>query len=896
MLKYITKGNANPKGKPRVYFSCHPREYGAFLEPIAKELLAKQNCAVFYPETPDEARDEAFWEDLGQMQLFVMPVTTRLLTTENAAMEEFRFAISHHIPVLPLMQESGLEEVFNQKCGDLQFLDPNARDNTAIGYEEKLEKYLSSVLIGDELAAKVRAAFDAYVFLSYRKKDRRHAQELMRLIHSNEFARDIAIWYDEYLTPGENFNDAIRDALEKSQLFALAVTPSLLEEVVDKDGRLVDNYIVAHEYPMAKDGGKPILPVEMVSTDREALEAKYRDIPACTNGHDAPALSEALLAQLRRIALRENDHDLTHNYLIGLAYLHGIDVEVCYDRAVTLITSAAESGLLEAMTKLVEMYRNGMGVARSYETAIIWQEKKIEWMETAWNSMPDNHRNTPENIGVVDALFWAMYDCCMYYSELNNTAGEMEMCQRALKHLNHSDSPFDPKTARDRYICCERLGRLYMNEGELAKARPLLERCVKINRGYRGPYDRTGGWRADLASSYRNLGDLCKIQGDLAGAEKNYENAAAINREYIAQRPTVRARRAAGLDEQRLGSLYWDKADPGGAIRHYEKASAIFEELIAEEESRLDRYNLANVFTMLGDVYIRRSDFQRGQAFYEQALALRRELYEKYGTHSDMRAVSMTFERLGTLWERRKEYARALEYFVQAREMHEKLAEISENLESQTDLSISYQKIAGAKYKLGDGEGAIEYYGKARDILEKLAEKADTIAVKEMLAEVMGCLGRVHMGSNELVAAKACADRALELYRMVAAESDAIGAKHELTVALFCEGEICVKLSAEFLRERGLTFAVKDEEASRITLFGRQCLKEAVALAEEVAAAAPLPEHRYALAIAYMKVCYTQPFALWRNKKKARRILKQLVEEYPQDPKYRAALESIGKG
>ena len=43
-----------------------------------------------------------------------------------------------------------------------------------------------------------RHAFDAYIFLSYRKKDRRYANELMRLIHNNPECRDIAIWFDEF--------------------------------------------------------------------------------------------------------------------------------------------------------------------------------------------------------------------------------------------------------------------------------------------------------------------------------------------------------------------------------------------------------------------------------------------------------------------------------------------------------------------------------------------------------------------------------------------------------------------------------------------------------------------------------------------------------------------------
>ena len=207
-LKYKTRGNSSPQGKSRVYFCCHPEDFNRCFESISDEILAKQNCAVWYT---DEVivHDEDFFLDLKQMQLFVMPITTNLLCTENEAIDiEFKFAIENHIPVLPLMQESGLEKIFNKRCGDLQFLDKNNTDVTAISYDEKLKKYLETVLIGDELAEKIRAAFDAYVFLSYRKKDRRYAQELMRLIHKNEFCRDMAIWYDEFLTPGENFNDS----------------------------------------------------------------------------------------------------------------------------------------------------------------------------------------------------------------------------------------------------------------------------------------------------------------------------------------------------------------------------------------------------------------------------------------------------------------------------------------------------------------------------------------------------------------------------------------------------------------------------------------------------------------------------------------------------------------
>lgn len=57
--------------------------------------------------------------------------------TKNEALNiEFKFAIDNHIPVLPLIQKTCLEEIFNKKCGDLQFFDKNNADINAISYDE----------------------------------------------------------------------------------------------------------------------------------------------------------------------------------------------------------------------------------------------------------------------------------------------------------------------------------------------------------------------------------------------------------------------------------------------------------------------------------------------------------------------------------------------------------------------------------------------------------------------------------------------------------------------------------------------------------------------------------------------------------------------------------------
>ena len=121
-IRAKTRGESSVQGKPRVWFCAHADDYRAFLTPMAEEILAKQNCAFYYDEEPTAGyNEEEFFLDLGRMNLFVMPVTSRLLHTKNRALDvEFRYAMEHRIPVLPIMRESDLMDDFNKICGDLQ--------------------------------------------------------------------------------------------------------------------------------------------------------------------------------------------------------------------------------------------------------------------------------------------------------------------------------------------------------------------------------------------------------------------------------------------------------------------------------------------------------------------------------------------------------------------------------------------------------------------------------------------------------------------------------------------------------------------------------------------------------------------------------------------------------
>lgn len=371
MLRFqcINASEGVTNNKLKIYICSHPDDGDMINKEIYQDILSVRDCAVFYDSDPSGEWDDDLYSDLSQMRLCVVGVTKRFLTEPSVAKDKILpYFKEQIIPILPIIFEDGLDELFAKTFSDSHYLTRGVSDGYAISYEEKLEKYLSVIFCDDSLTEKIQAAFDAYVFISYRKIDRRFADKLMRLIHKDDLCRDIAIWYDEFLTPGESFNEAIYEAIAHCDLFAMAVTPNIVQE---------GNYIIDKEYPYAKKKNKGILPVEFLPTDESLLSKRFDGIPKCVIPDDDSGFTTALLNSLKSHALRKNKDDPMHDFLIGLAYLNGIDVEIDTKRAVQLIASAAKRGLPQAIEKLVNMYCIGQAVDHSFEKAAKWQNKLI---------------------------------------------------------------------------------------------------------------------------------------------------------------------------------------------------------------------------------------------------------------------------------------------------------------------------------------------------------------------------------------------------------------------------------------------------------------------------------------------------------------------------------------
>lgn len=322
----VTRGDFSPNGLPKIFISCH-QDDKKYIRVISQDVLKEADCAVYYLKE-EFNESEIDMDDLklhlSGMSIFIFLVTSKFLQEKSLSKEWiYGFAMRSHITVIPICMESNLEALFatemnsiNAGYGEIQMMNYRSTDLTEIPYLEKLNMALRMVLPADEDYLEINNAFASHVFLSYRKKDRMYAIELMKRIHDIPGFYNFSIWHDEFLNIGEKWSDEILQMIQTSDVFLLLVTPSLLEK---------DNYCAVNEYPAAKKSNLQIIPIRMIPTAPEEIQRFHKvfsDAGDVVDGTDDTVLEKSL-----RKYIPETDQSAESKYFIGLAFLNGLNVE-----------------------------------------------------------------------------------------------------------------------------------------------------------------------------------------------------------------------------------------------------------------------------------------------------------------------------------------------------------------------------------------------------------------------------------------------------------------------------------------------------------------------------------------------------------------------------------------
>ena len=749
ILMFKTKGMVNPKGKSRVYFTCHPDDFIRTFDKVSGDLLKVSDCAIYYTENMNEVLSDREQEtDLSLMNLFVIPVTRKLLENHSRAMDaDLLFAKRMNIPVLPIMFDSNLDRLYgqNDKFGEMQYINPFSSDKTEISYEEKLKKFLTSVLVSDETAKRVRSAFDAYMFLSYRKKDRFYANELMRLIHSNRECRDIAIWYDEYLVPGESFNENISKMLNDSKLFTLLVTPNLLEE---PDG--IPNFVMGKEYPAALELGMEIVAAEMESTDRDELSNKFKGVPECVNPREEKQFKERLIQALRKVAVTSNDSDPEHNYLIGLAYRDGIDVEVDRQRGLDLIKTAAETGHIEAASDLAKMYYYGIHVAKNNEQAAYWQEKKTRWLRKEC----DSNQCNKNKFDLIDAL--------RFYTEIardsvtdSDTVFELiECCEEALElcdTVELSDDYSNSRFVESRLNTLRSLAILYENSRDFDKAIETYEEALRLWKIIACADEKTedentqiqNKWR--IAQIHHDMGILYGKKGSFTDAITEYEKSLKIY-DQLCQETTDLMPNALGVHNALAHDAVY--VNIGKALKHSEVALNISKFLY---DANPQIFDLLRAKTLLSRSFVLS---ESGSSALDELEAICLEAVDIFMAHKDDGSHETIFNlmnvlyKLASVYRRKCEWNEARKYYIEATHVADQLLRIAnvEDKEAVAHLYFDYGTFSVGFSENSSFDTSIMLLNKALELFREVSSSKPNC--KQYVDETESVLRTIRQGLN----------------------------------------------------------------------------------------------------------------------------------------------------
>ena len=383
---YKTPKNTSPNGKNRLFLCAHNEDTEFYLKSFSKIVFPKfTNSAIWYygmNDAPSDGEAEIFFENLSRMSVFIVAVTQKFLNDKDGYHRAaYDFARERNIPALIILQSKGLEEDFNKAFANRHYICLEDED-----FEKKVLHFLSLLLVGKRLLSRVKRSFDTYLFLSYRKVDRKYAQRLMERIQMS-FER-VSIWYDDYLTAGENFNSEIRSALKGCDIMLMVVTPTLL---------IKPNYVWEKEYPLAVEPyHKQIIPFELVPTDKDQLPEDFPEIIELSRLSDNELksfLSESFERYKHKTRLSDDERD----YLLGLAYMLGITAKRDTAKGLDMIVRSAERGNYEAMNRLYISYRFGDSVEPDPKTAIEWKSKSFNALYRLY--LKANHTSRRERLG-----------------------------------------------------------------------------------------------------------------------------------------------------------------------------------------------------------------------------------------------------------------------------------------------------------------------------------------------------------------------------------------------------------------------------------------------------------------------------------------------------------------
>lgn len=450
MLRVDTIGKVNPIGKPHAYFCARREDYG-YLNSVTSNLFMAANVAVYYDDEQDTRNTPS--QTLLDMNLIIMILTEDLFKAKNDVLSRvFPLAVKNKIPLMILGMSDNVGFLLDDFCrrnglGNRHVIFPNKVDSNRT-FLMKLKDFLAEHAFAGQDREKIAQYFDGRVFLSYRKVDKPLASKVASLINQSKECQSYALWYDEYLTAGENFDDEIQQYIDASDVFLLLMTETMLQK---------GSYALEREHFRALQEEKTIVILDAIEGPHDLPEELTQGSPILLPLSEVHALPGLLLEVIGRRPCTTKWEKADKSYHIGLAYLRGIEKTKEEDIAIPLIRQAATAGHANACDTMVKICidHGDLASAANWQTILANHYGAIFQREHTLKSL--------------DAYLKHMGILGEYHGMLKSY-GEMKECYQTVYQLlsNTSGWDNDPDMLEHAIIAADKLGEFA--EAELSSA------------------------------------------------------------------------------------------------------------------------------------------------------------------------------------------------------------------------------------------------------------------------------------------------------------------------------------------------------------------------------------------------------------------------------------------
>lgn len=723
-LSVITRGSSTEKGKPKIYISCYERDGRASIDKISAWIHEVRNYVIYYPIEWEDINQGEHEENLYQMQCVVIPVFAKQKNWNEISIRDYHYANYNNIPVITILMDAAdtpdFYKEYEKIYGNVQMLTPYDEDATKIPFIKQLEQYLEKIISSDiesyrvyqaegvfcnDVKEDILSEFRGNIFISYRKKNRKHANALINILHDEKELWDVLLWYDEFLTPGEDYSETLQKNLLTCDFVLLLVTPDLFEK---------GNYVLTHEYPLAKSSGKIIIAVEAESVDEKFLKSVYPYIDLYIRKQDVNSLPKILAEYFRYTKGKQKAVDEKRAFILGKAYFHGLWVETNRERGIQLIQQAAEADYVPAMKWMANIYRVGNGVKVSPDKELLWLNRLALLLET-------------------------------------------------VKGEKYADLSIED----DLITACDRIGDMYLLKGEFTKALNAYETMYMYARklcNSRGIFLLKDAFASFEIIACQKIANACLYLNKLDDARQKLDDAIEIYKRISNSNISLGGSSVIAAVWSVYGKLEYKKNNYHKAIECFEKVlnyigNGSSVSFAAEAEYQLR----CEALEFLGIIHKDYGDKNQSYEYLQSSLQCAEQYKDEYPSLNALKCLMRPCYAIGKLFTECGMSKNAIAFYYRGVKYAEKIVQKESSSASIGDLARYLVSLAKSFYQIKKYNEAYECLKEAKRLIEK--ETAVVIDLRDCV-ELYTLLGNIQYMKKLYVGARECYKRALHYLKI----------------------------------------------------------------------------------------------------------------------------------